>query len=115
LSYYPSVHWEFGGALRYTTGNPLPTIVDRFYYGDLGSYLPIQENLGERFPPYFRLDLRAKYIFLFPAWNLGVLLEVLNATMHTHPLGVTYNRDYTRRSFIQSFPILPYLGVEASF
>lgn len=115
LTYLPTIHWELGFSLRYASGNPLKSVTDRFYYGDQGFYLPLREHQGERLPPYLRLDLRGKYTFLFPTWNLSILLEILNATMHTNVLGVTYNRDYTQRSFIQSFPILPYLGVEGRF
>ena len=79
-------------------------------------YLPIYgEKNSERLPPYHRLDLRVSKVFRFNSWELGIFLELLNAYNRKNLLDYQYEEDYKDKNPIYQFPILPYLGITATF
>ncbi len=119
-SYNLTPTWEFGAKWQYRTGNPYTPVVDATRIPDPRNgkliYLPIYgEKNSERLPPYHRLDLRVSKVFRFNSWELGIFLELLNAYNRKNLLDYQYEEDYKDKNPIYQFPILPYLGITATF
>ena len=66
-------------------------------------------------PPFMQLDVRIDKRFLFKSWILSIYLDVSNVTNHGNVEGYAYSYDYTRRQAVTGLPILPSVGVRASF
>ncbi|RKU19545.1 hypothetical protein C6501_01305 [Candidatus Poribacteria bacterium] len=119
-SYNLTPTWEFGAKWQYRTGNPYTPVVDATRIPDPRNgkliYLPIYgEKNSERLPPYHRLDLRVSKVFRFNSWELGIFVELLNAYNRKNLLDYQYEEDYKDKNPIYQFPILPYLGITATF
>ncbi len=119
-SYNLTPTWEFGAKWQYRTGNPYTPVVDATRVPDPRNgkliYLPIYgEKNSERLPPYHRLDLRVSKVFRFNSWEFGIFLELLNAYNRKNLLDYQYEEDYKDKNPIYQFPILPYLGITATF
>lgn len=68
--------------------------------------------LSERLPAFFQLDLRVDHAWRRPWGVLNLYIDVQNVTNRRNAEGVTYNEDYTHRSFTRGLPIFPSIGVE---
>jgi hypothetical protein len=105
-------HWRFGGRVRYATGNPFTPVIGATQEPD-GEYLAIDGPLlSERLPDFFQLDLRVDRVWRRPWGMLMLYLDVQNVTNRKNAEGVTYNDDYTVRSYTRGLPIFPSIGVE---
>lgn len=106
--------WRFGGRLRYTTGNPFTPVDHAERRGD--AYVALDGPLlSERLPAFVQLDLRLDHVWLRPWGTGGTLdfyLDVQNVTNRENPEGVTYNTDYSERSYTRGLPVFPSIGVE---
>ncbi len=49
----------------------------------------------------------------FKIWKLSTYLDVQNAYNQTNVEGLTYNFNYTARSYVAGLPILPSIGIRA--
>ena len=119
-SYNLTPTWEFGAKWQYRTGNPVTPVTDATLILDPRNGKPIYlpnygETNSERLPPYHRLDLRVSKAFRFNSWELGFFLELLNAYNRKNLLDYRYNDDYSEKTPIYQFPIIPYLGITAEF
>ncbi|HEV2132322.1 MAG TPA: TonB-dependent receptor [Longimicrobiaceae bacterium] len=122
--------WNFGSGLPYT--RPVAQYVGWEYDLREGDYrlptsrarrdgVPLYVVLGERntqrYPAYHRLDMTLRRTFQ-PRWGtLTPYLQVLNGYNRRNVLFYfyNYNRNPPTRSGISMFPLLPTIGVEASF
>jgi hypothetical protein len=108
-------HWRAGGRIRYVTGNPL-TPVAGAYRDASGDFVAIDGPLlSQRLPDFFQLDLRIDRSWFRPWGTKGTLnlyLDVQNVTYRKNAEGVTYNEDYSVRSYTNGLPIFPSIGVE---
>jgi hypothetical protein len=104
--------WRIGGRLRYTTGNPITPVA--------GAYLDPSHDwtaidgplLSQRLPDFVQLDLRVDRTWRRRWGTIAVYLDLQNVTNRANPEGVTYNEDYTHRSYTTGLPIFPSLGAE---
>ncbi len=107
--------WRVGGRLRYTTGNPL-TPVAGAYRDSSGDWVAVDGPLlSQRLPDFFQLDLRVDRAWLRPWGSSGTLVlyvDVQNVINRKNAEGVTYNDDYSTRSYTTGLPIFPSIGVE---
>ncbi|HTL32787.1 MAG TPA: carboxypeptidase regulatory-like domain-containing protein [Kofleriaceae bacterium] len=104
--------WRIGGRVRYVTGNPF-TPVAGAYVDAKGDWVAIDgELLSVRLPAFFQLDLRVDRIWRRPWGSLNLYLDVQNVFNRANAEGVTYNNDYTHRSYTRGLPIFPSLGLE---
>ena len=80
-------------------------------------YVPAEAapRLSARVSDFVALDLRVDKTWTFDTWSLGAYVEVSNVTNRANVEAVGYNYDYSRRADITSLPIVPSLGVRASF
>jgi hypothetical protein len=103
--------WRIGGRFRYTTGNPFTPVDHTVMTG--GRTVPIDGPLlSERLPAFFQLDLRLDHAWRGTWGVLDLYIDVQNVTNRDNPEGVTYNRDYTQRSYTTGLPVFPAIGVE---
>ncbi|HWE29589.1 MAG TPA: TonB-dependent receptor, partial [Polyangia bacterium] len=110
--------WEIdvGARFRYVTGNPSTALGPGVFDADQGVVIPIPGlPYGERLPAFTQLDLRIDKRFTFKSWILSIYLDVSNVTNNANVEGYAYSYDYTQRRAVTGLPILPSLGVRASF
>jgi outer membrane receptor protein involved in Fe transport len=110
--------WEIdlGIRFRYVTGNPNTPYIGSIYDADRDVHLPIPgQPYSERLPDFLQLDARIDKRFIFKGWVLGLYIDVSNVTNHSNVEGYSYSYDYRKRSPVNSLPILPSLGIRASF
>jgi outer membrane receptor protein involved in Fe transport len=112
------IPWEvdFGIRIRYVTGNPNTPIRGALYDSDHDIYIPIQgQAYSERLPAFFQLDARIDKRFIFKGWVLSIYIDVSNITNQHNVEGYQYSYDYQKRAAVNGLPILPSLGIRASF
>jgi TonB family protein len=110
--------WEIdvGVRFRYATGNPLTPLRPGVQDADQGVYIPIPARpYSERLPAFVQLDVRIDKRFTFKSWILALYVDVSNVTNHANIEGWSYSYDYTARVNVTSLPIIPSLGIRASF
>jgi TonB family protein len=110
--------WEIdvGARFRYVTGNPMTPLGPGINDADQGVTIPIPgAPYSERLPAFTQLDLRVDKRFTFKSWILSIYLDVSNVTNNGNVEGYAYSFDYRQRAAVTSLPILPSLGVRASF
>lgn len=110
--------WEVdvGTRFRYVTGNPSTALGPGVFDADQGVVIPIPGlPYGERMPPFISLDFRIDKRFTFKSWILAVYIDVSNVTNNGNVEGYAYSYDYTQRQAVTGLPILPSLGLRASF
>lgn len=105
-------HWRIGGRFRYATGNPF-TPVASTYLDPAGDVVAVDGPLlSERLPAFFQLDLRLDRTWRRPWGTLDLYIDVQNTTNRHNAEGVTYNADFTQRSYTSGLPVFPAIGVE---
>lgn len=111
--------WELGGRYRYVTGNPttpLLTGAPDLYNADSNGYSSTTgDPRSARLPAFNQLDLRVDKYFVYEKWTLDLYLDVQNV-LNTPNVETTID-DYRHRQrlYVTGIPILPVLGVKASF
>lgn len=109
---------EIGARFRYVTGRPATPLAHTFdqFSADSNSYASQRGAPNSaRIADFNQLDLRVDKYFVFDKWTLDVYLDVQNVyNMRNVEASFT---DYRRRQeySVPGVPILPVLGVKASF
>ncbi len=107
---------ELGGAFRYVTGNPATLAIDGVFDADDSRFeRRNQPSRSQRLPPFIQLDVRVDKRFTFDTWAMGLYLDLQNATNQQNFEFFQYNYDFTVIQGFPGLPILPVIGVEASF
>ena len=109
---YDNARLRIGGRLRYTTGNPM-TPAAGAYQDEDGDWVAVDGPvLSQRLPDFFQLDLRVDRTWRRPWGAMNLYIDLQNVVNRKNAEGVTYNEDYTRRSYTTGLPIFPSIGVE---
>lgn len=107
--------WEMSGRVQYTSGQPF-TPLSGVYVPDDSYFTAMRGALNsDRYPDYFRLDLRVQKELTTRHLEWMIYLDVYNVTARQNPFIATYNYDYTELLDIASIPIIPTLGIEATY
>ena len=119
-TYNPTSTWEIGAKWQYRTGNPYTPVLGATLQTDPRNgesiYVPdYAATNSARLPAYHRLDAKISKAFRFDDWQMRVFLELLNVYNRKNLLDFSYSDDYTEREDIYQFPIIPYLGITASY
>jgi hypothetical protein len=105
--------WRVGGRMRYATGNPYTPVAGTYFDADSQEYMPRDGRiLSSRLPAFFQLDVRVDRTWTRSWGHLKLFVDVQNATNRVNPEGVSYNFDYTRRSYTRGLPVFPSIGLE---
>jgi TonB family protein len=108
--------WRLGGRLRFASGPALTPVVSSVYSTDLQSWVPLYgDPYSERAPSFFALDLRIDREFWFRSWRLAFYTEVQNATNHQNVEIPSWNEDYSQLQPVTGLPVLPVLGIKATW
>jgi TonB family protein len=111
--------FDVGLRLRWVTGNPdTPLLANglTIYASDADVYLPQPgAPYSDRLPDFFALDLRVDKRFVMKSWILAVYLDIANVTNRGNVEAYTYSYDYARKAPVTGLPIIPSLGLRASF
>ena len=111
-----------GGTTQWSRGSPYTEILGGTCSQTVGSYKPYTPpganaylaNNG-RLPAFFQQDLRVDYDFHFDTWKLTAYADIRNVTNRANAAGVGWSPDYSERELIAGIPVVPFLGVKASF
>jgi TonB family protein len=119
LGYHLPRDFDLGLRLRYVTGNPDTSQLANgltAFDSDHNAYFPgVHAPFATRLPDFFQLDLRVDKRFVFKSWIFAIYLDIANVTNRGNVEGYAYSYDFTRRSAVTGLPILPSLGLRASF
>ncbi len=109
--------FEVGVRVRYATGYPRTPVVGSYYDATADRYEPVfaQQRNSMRLPEFFSIDVRATYTFQIDDFHGEAFLEVVNVTNNLNVEEIVYDPTYTQHGYISGFPILPTLGLRASW
>jgi TonB family protein len=110
--------FELGARFRYVTGRPkTPLAHDAdFFQADSYSYSStFGEYRSDRVRDFHQLDVRLDKNFYFQSWTLDVYLDVQNVYNATNVEGSFYDYRFRQEFDVPGVPILPVIGVKASF
>jgi hypothetical protein len=115
-AYRLPARFDLSSRVRAVTGNPTTPVADAVFVSDQDEFAPIPgEYNSDRLPTFFQLDVRVARTFLFRAWQLEAYLDVQNVTNRKNTEQIAYSYDYTEKGPATGLPILPALGVKASW
>jgi len=103
--YNLSTSLQVGINYKYATGRPFTPVVSADYIPDLNIYKPhYGVDNSERQPTYQRLDIRLTYLTqLFNTYFTVLYVEAINILDINNIFGYSYNRDYSKRSEVNSY------------
>lgn len=121
-SYKITGQWQLGSKFQFLSGQPYTKVKGGVYNQNTGRYRPdaggevygIALNDG-RVPNFYQLDARSDYDFLFDDWKLNCYLDITNITNRQNIVGGRWTPDYSKREYVYGTPIIPSVGVIASF
>ena len=95
---------SLGAVYRFSTGRPFTPVVDSQLQQSAGYYQPIEGPVNSRrLPNFHRLDLDLSYFWQFDEEKSAVFyVSVSNILNRKNITDVTYNEDYSQRSFAES-------------
>jgi len=111
-------NFELGGRFRYVTGRPITPVLHPYdLYSADGNrfYATLGETRSARLAPFQQLDVRLDKHFLFRSWTLTLYLDVQNIYNAHNVEATIYDYRFRDRFTVPGIPILPLLGVKASF
>ena len=105
--------WEFGATYRLTSGYMYTPNQYGFYDENIGTYLAQQSYppFGSRLPLFHSLALRADKTWKYRWGSVATYLDVFNVYNSGNVAGVSYNFNFTRKSYVGDLPFLPSLGL----
>lgn len=105
--------WEVGATFRLVSGNMITPNSYGFFDQNVGSYLAQTSypQFGTRLPAYHQLNIRVDKGWKFQTWSLGAYLDVQNAYNQGNIEGVSYNYNFSQKTFATGIPLLPSLGL----
>ena len=122
--------WEFGAQFRLVSGNPVtpnvcnptspgcnPSRTNALYNAASGTYvaIPYTGPFSERLPMFHELDVRVDHKWQYKRWALSAYLDIENVYNQSNVEGLSYNYNFTQRSYVSGLPFLPSIGVRAEF
>ncbi len=108
--------WELGLRVRYTSGIVDPTVTGALYDADHDVSQTFVDALHPgRLPDFFAIDARVAHAFRLGPVRLQVFAQVLNATDHSNVESRIYSYDRRNSAYITGLPILPDIGLRATY
>jgi hypothetical protein len=105
--------WRLGSRFRYATGNPFTPVARASYNSQAMEWIPTDGPvLSARLPAFYQIDVRLDRHWATSWGTIALYLDVQNVNNRANPEGVTYNDDYSQKSYTSGLPVFPSLGVE---
>ncbi len=115
-SYRLSGRWQMGGKLQYLAGTPYTQITEGSFNQNTGRYRPKEGAVKEaRLPSVVQVDVRSDYEFYWDTWTLDYYVEIFNVLNRKNVVGNRRSKDYSGEEKVYGSPIIPTMGVIASF
>lgn len=112
FNYKFSEVWSIGVKYRFGTGTPYTPVTGSYFDGSADKFFPVLGSQNSsRYPSYSRLDVRLTRLFFLSNFPLEIYLEVLNTLNNKNVIHWIYNLDYTSKSQMAVFSLLPVIGV----
>ncbi|HME90190.1 MAG TPA: energy transducer TonB, partial [Myxococcaceae bacterium] len=112
------LNFELGGRFRYVTGRPITPVVHPYdVYAADGNrfYATLGATRSARLAAFQQLDIRLDKHFLFRSWTLTLYLDVQNVYNAHNVEATIYDYRFRDPFTVPGIPILPLVGVKASF
>ena len=114
-AYDLSDKWEISTRVQFTSGQP-HTPLYGVYVPESAFYTEYRGEINsERYPAYFRWDLRIQRTWQARRVDWVWFLDVYNVTWRKNAFAAAYDFDYSELVPIAHLPLLPTLGIEARF
>ena len=111
--YRLSSSWELGLKWRFAGGQPYTPFDMQMSVLRDNSYFDMTKINTLRYPAYHRLDIRVEKSFAFKKWSLSGYLDIQNVYDRRN---VYYKYwDDGREHTVNYLPIVPFIGIQASF
>jgi hypothetical protein len=110
--------FEIGARFRYVTGNPKSPLVhdaDLFQADAYNYSVTFGATRSIRQPDFHQLDVRIDKNFVFKSWTLDVYIDVQNVYNQKNIEATFYDYRFRKAFDVPGIPILPILGLRASF
>jgi TonB family protein len=110
--------FELGARFRYVTGRPKTPLQHNadVFQADTYSYsAQFGDARSARVPDFHQLDVRLDKDFVFKDWTLDVYVDVQNVYNQQNVETTFYDYRFRKEFSVAGVPILPVLGVKASF
>ncbi len=110
--------FELGARFRYVTGQPKSPLIHDYdvYQADSNSFsATFGPSRTARSKDFNQLDIRIDKYFVFDRWTLNVYLDIQNVYWARNVEGTFYDYRFRQEFEVPGIPILPVLGVKASF
>jgi TonB family protein len=110
--------FELGARFRYVTGNPANPLdheADLFRADSFSYASTFGATRSARLKPFNQLDVRVDKNFYFRDWTLDVFVDVQNVYNAQNVEATIYDYRYRQAFDVPGIPILPVVGVKASF
>jgi hypothetical protein len=115
-SYILPYGFQIGARFRLISGNPTTPVRTAVYDSDTGSYAKVNGTAtSARLPAFNQLDIRIDKKFTFHTWTLGFYADVQNVYNAQNPEFVLYYFDYSKKTYVNGLPFLPFIGVQGEF
>ncbi|MCP4809993.1 MAG: TonB-dependent receptor [Proteobacteria bacterium] len=107
--------FELSGRVQFTSGQPHTPLYGVYVPDDSWFTEYRGEINSERYPYFFRIDVRAQKTWEGRRADWVFYLDVYNVTWRKNAFLATYDYDYSELVPLAHLPLLPTLGVEAHF
>jgi hypothetical protein len=110
--------WDLGGRLAYHTGKPYTPITNAVYNANLDKYQPRENDAdvnSERLPDYTSISIYSSNDILFDTWKMTVKYGLESYSPGPQVVGVSYNYDYSKKSYQKFIGTIPFLEVRGEF
>ncbi|MEW5742432.1 MAG: TonB family protein [Myxococcota bacterium] len=110
--------FELGARFRYVTGQPKSPLIHDYdvYQADANSFsATFGPSRSARSKDFNQLDVRLDKYFVFDRWTLDVYLDIQNVYWAKNVEATFYDYRFRQEFEVPGIPILPVLGVKASF
>lgn len=117
-SYRLPYGFEIGARFRYVTGRPKSPLVHEYdiWQADSNNFSGrFGQSRSARIKDFNQLDVRIDKYFVFQKWTLDLYLDIQNIYNQKNVEASFYDYRFREEFEVPGIPILPVLGVKASF
>jgi TonB family protein len=117
-SYRLPYGFEVGARFRYVTGRPKSPLIHKYdiYQADSNSFTgTFGDARSARIKDFNQLDVRIDKTWIFTSWSLDLYLDIQNVYNAQNVEASFFDYRFRQEFDVPGIPILPVLGVKATF
>jgi hypothetical protein len=108
-------HWEVSSKFRYVSGRPMNGIDEAASSAKHDLIYDLNKINTERYPDYWRWDVRVDYRTYFSSFNIVAYFDIQNVTNRENVWGYAWDRSANKRTTIKQWALFPVGGVKVEF